>query len=154
MAEIEHAPDAPRDAGDAGPRRRPVLVYVIVGFVFLSVAWTIAGVWLLATFDPAADASEEMARLRAALGPVDLGFMGVLLVLNLLAAVALFRLRRAAVGLFGAVVAVTLLNQLWMFLFQPQLVAAQGPIAGIAGVVLPLLFLLYASRLARRGVLD
>lgn len=139
------------DPDDA--RRRPILVYVVVGYIFLSVAWTIAGVWLLFTTDGAGAIGGEVAALRAAVGPVDLVFTAVLVVLNLLAAVQLFRLRRSAVALFSAVVAVTLLNQVWLFFFRMDLVAEQGPVVGIVGVVLPLLFLLYAARLARRGLL-
>jgi hypothetical protein len=135
-------------------RRRPILVWVIAAFIFLSAAWSIAGVWLLFSVEDASEMGEEAIRMREAIGPIDIAIMGLLVVLNLVGAVALFRLKRAAVTIFGIVVALTLLNQLWLFLARPEIVAAQGPITGIVGVVLPLVFFMYASRLARRGVLD
>ncbi len=142
------------DAGTPPERpRRPVLVWVIVAYIFLSAAWTLAAAFLLLTGGEGAPASAELAAVRETVGPVDLLFMVVLVVLNLFAAVALFRLKRRAVTLFAAVLGVTLLNQVWLFIFRMELVAAQGPFVGIVGLVLPLLFLYYAYRLERRGIL-
>jgi hypothetical protein len=133
--------------------RRPVLVWVITIVFGVSAAWTLLSLVLIPTgaLPMAPPARAYYDRLSIADYALTIGVT----VLNLWGTVLLFLLRRKAVRILAAAVALALLINLYQLVVKrlaPALGAA-GAIGMAVGFLLWCAILLYAFRLKAAGVL-
>jgi hypothetical protein len=96
---------------------------------------------------------EQLADLKKASLTWSLG--GLIPVLNIAAAVSLFLLRKVALYLFMAIVALGLINGLWQLLTSDwfENIGGQGCLGAIIGYSIATLICVYIFRLKQRGVL-
>jgi hypothetical protein len=132
--------------------KRPVLVWVIFLFYLVATLSTFAGLFLIYSGRVAMNSAQQA--YFAQLTIFDHLATVLLVSINLVAAIMLFRLRRTAVALFAAALALNLILTLRAMLNSNQLDIFQQSGAGVlAGLITALVVLLYSLRLLRRAVL-
>lgn len=136
------------------PRRRPIGVWVVSAFYVLSVGWTLLSFALI--FSGAIKITAAQQLYFTSLTGVDLLFTLAIGVLGLYAAISLFLLRRVAVALFSVALACNLVFTA-VHVMRTNWIEALGN-AGLVGAVfgwtILIAVILYARRLAKRGVLS
>ena len=145
-------PAAPVDTGDAGPPRRPFLVWVIAAIYVVGGVWTVFIVYMIAsgTYPMPPHVSEYYDRL----GTVDHLITGILASLNFGGGVQLFRLRASALRLLAIALGVSVLQLLYQTATGALSVLFHS--SGISiffSVAIAILILAYVYRLKKRGVL-
>lgn len=134
-------------------RKRPVWVWIISIFFFLSAGWTLLSFYLV--YSGAIPLQPEQTAYFESLTPVDHGLTILLGLTNLGGAVALLLLRRAALYLFvGAFVLDTVMT-IWHTLTKGWVAAIGG--AGLVGMLigygLIVAVCIYVWKLKKSGVL-
>jgi len=150
VAELSSAHDSIRDRG---PRRRPIGVWLIVGFYFLSAGWTLVSFVLTQTGTVSLMPSQQVYLKNLSL--LDyLGSIGISAV-TLLGSAFLLALRRAAVTLFIIGFAMNIGMTIAHAVTTNIVAALGGP--GIAGLVISWVIMacviLYTRSLCRQGIL-
>ena len=138
----------------AGVSNRPVWVWIITvayGYSILS------GLpFLLALLSGTMPIPPEAEVYYSSIGMFDYGLILVDQIMVAVAVVALFRLKKYSVGLWGVVLLSDLITVPYNLFFLPQFPGLIGVVTycmmGV-GVVLHILVFLYASTLAKNGVL-
>ena len=132
--------------------KRPVLVWVIFLFYLAATLSTFAGLFLIYSGRVAMNSVQQA--YFAHLSILDHLATVLLVSINLVGAVMLFRLRRTAVTLFAAALALNLILTLRAMLSSRQLDVFQQSAAGVlTGLIIALAVLLYSIRLLRRAIL-
>jgi hypothetical protein len=145
-------PAAPVDTGEAGPPRRPFLVWVIAAIYVVGGVWTLFIVYMTASgkFPMPPHVREYYDRL----GTVDYLVTGILAALNFAGGVQLFRLRASALRLLLIALAVSVLQLLYQAATGALSVLLQS--SGISiffSLGMAVLILAYVYRLKKRAVL-
>jgi hypothetical protein len=134
-------------------RKRPKLVWVIFLLTVLSVGYTALSSYLV--LSGTIPLGPEEARYFQTLRPVDYAVTAAIGLVNVAAAIALFRLRSVAVYLYAAALAVGIVNVLVHAATTSFVAVLGGP--GIIGASIGLAcwtaVCIYAWRLKARGVL-
>jgi hypothetical protein len=145
-------PAAPVDTGDAGPPRRPFLVWVISAIYVVGGVWTLYIIYLTASgkFPAPPHVREYYDRL----GTIDYLMTGILTALNFAAGVQLFRLKASALRLLLIALGVSVLSLLyqWVTGALPALFRSSG-ISVFFSLGMALAILAYVYRLKKRTVL-
>ena len=136
------------------PRRhRPVLVWIVLVWSLVSAGFTLFSFWLI--YVRAMPISPDAAVYLASLSPLDHAGTALLLLLNLAGAVALVMLRKIAVALFVAALALSLLITLGNVMARGFLstLGGAGALGLLVGFLINISICLYAWRLKTRGLL-
>jgi hypothetical protein len=134
-------------------RKRPGWVWAISVFFFLSAGWTLVSFFLINTGAVTPNALQEA--YFSSLTGVDYGLTILIALANLLAAVALFLLRKIAFYLFLTAFGANLLLTAWHTVTKGWVAAmgAAGLIGALIGWILVIAVCIYSWRLIQRGVL-
>jgi hypothetical protein len=133
--------------------KRPVLVWVIVLFYLAATLSTFTGLFFIYSGRLVMNSAQQA--YFAHLTIFDHLATVFLVSINLVAAIMLFRLRRTAVALFAAALALNLILTLRAMLSSNQLDVFQQSGAGVlAGLIIAAAVLLYSIRLLRKAILD
>lgn len=151
---VTESTSSPGLTRNSGPRRRPIGVWLIVGFYFLSASWTLLSFVLMQT--GAVPLTPSQQAYLANLGLLDyIGSVGISVV-TLLGAVFLFALHRAAVTLFIIGLAMNI-GMTIAHAVTTDFTDALGN-HGLVGIVIAWLIMvgviLYARSLSRQGILS
>ena len=132
---------------------RPVLVWLISAFFFLSAIWTFLSFYLILSgaipLEPAQKAYFDR------LTPIDYVLTIGIGLLNLAGAITLFLLRKIARYLFLSSLGLSLVVMLWHLTTKGWAEAAGGAtsVGALIGYVLLVAVCMYAWRLSKKGVL-
>jgi len=134
-------------------RRRPVAVWIVLAWSLLSAGYTLFSFWMI--YVRAIPLSPDAAMYLASLTPLDHAGTALLLLLNLLGAMALVMLRKIAVALLVAALALNLLITLINVTSRGFLttLGASGATGLLVGYLVTISICLYAWRLKARGLL-
>ena len=138
---------------DMAPRRRPTGVWVVTAFYLFSAGWTLLSLALVAS--GAIVLTPAMKTYYASLTPFDWVFTLAISVTGVSGAIAFFRLRKVAVSLFQLALVLNVTFTLY-HVARTSWMAATGASGGLGLVIawgIILAVILYARRLAKRGVL-
>jgi hypothetical protein len=140
------------DAAPARPKR-PIWVWVISIFFFVSAGWTLLSFALIFSGIIPLDAAQKayFDKLTA----VDYAATLIIGACNFIGAIALFLLRRIAVPLFATALALTLVMTIWQSATKGWVEAMSGPglVGALVGYALLIVVCIYAWHLSRKGVL-
>ena len=139
-------------ADDSPPtKKRPRWVWVISIYFFLSASFVLFSFYLIGTGAITLDAAIYFSSLTG----LDWGLTILIGSANLLAAIALFLLRKVAFYLFAAAFGTGLLLGVWHAATKGWVAAIGGPglIGTLIGYALGLAVCVYSWRLIQRGVL-
>ncbi len=139
--------------GQIEPPRRPGWVWAISLFYLFSALFTGFGLYAILTHMIPLQPAQQA--YFAALTPLDNSMTALIVVCNLSAALSLFLLRKIAVPLFIAGLAVNLAQTAWHTATKGWLAAmgSSGPAGFLIGIAMALAVIVYAVHLSRRGVL-
>ena len=134
-------------------RHRPLGIWLICGFYLLSVGWTIFAFVLVFGEEIPLTASQkayfESLSLFDWLFSLAIGATGIS------AAVCLFLLRRLAISLFTIHLGLSIGSTafaIWRTNFA-EAVGGAGLVGAVVGLLIPIAIIVYAQKLAKRGVL-
>ncbi len=136
-------------------RKRPVWVWVISIFYFVSFVYTLLSFYLV--FSRLIPVTPEVKAYFESLTMFDWALTVIQGVVTISAAVALFFMRKMAYHLFGGAVLVMVISTLWQTLARPVLTALGSIKGGTAGAVtglgIILAVFLYTRKLFKEGKL-
>jgi hypothetical protein len=133
---------------------RPILVWLISAFFFLSAIWTLLSFYLILSgaipLEPAQKAYFDR------LTPLDYALTVATGLLNLAGAVMLFLLRKIALYLFLSAIGLTAVSTLWQAAAKGwvEALGGAGLVGALIGYVLLVVVCIYAWRLSKKGVLQ
>jgi hypothetical protein len=132
---------------------RPVLVWLISAFFFLSAIWTLLSFYMVLSGAIPLEPAQKAYLDR--LTPIDYSLAIVLGSLNLAGAVMLFLLRKIALYLFLTAFALSVVLMLWHVATKgwAEAAGAAMSIGALMGYVLSAMVCIYAWRLSKKGVL-
>lgn len=135
-------------------RRRPIGVWVVSAFYVLSAGWTLLSFALI--FGGAIKITAAQEAYFASLTGVDWFFSLAIGVIGFSAAVCLFLLRRVAVALFSVALALNLVFTAFhvMRTNWTEALGGAGLLGALFGWLILVAVIVYARRLAKRGVLS
>jgi hypothetical protein len=133
--------------------RRPLLVWLISIYFFLSSSWTMFSLFLIQT--GTVPLSSAQKAYLANLNGADYLLLIIGALLGLSAAVALFLMRKAAYYLFGATLAFNMAFTIWHLIGRHWLsvIGAGGLAAAAVGWLVLFAICVYTARLTARGTL-
>lgn len=134
-------------------RRRPIGVWIIFGFYLLSAGFSLLSTALV--FSGVIPVTPSQSAHLSSLSAIDWICSIGIGVVSLSAALSLFLLRRISVGLFTAALALNLTYTAIQILTTNWLEAIGGPgfLGMLIGWTILVFVILYARKLAKRGVL-
>jgi len=138
----------------AGSRRRPIGVWVVSSFYVLSAGWTLFSFALI--FGGAIKITPAQEAYVSSLSALDWFFSLAIGAVGISAAACLFLLRRVAVPLFAAALALNVMvtvrhvvQTTWS-----EALGGAGLMGAMFGWLIMVVVIIYARRLAERGVLS
>jgi hypothetical protein len=134
-------------------KKRPGWVWAISIFFFLSAGWTLVSFFLINTGAVTGNAEQEA--YFSSLTVVDYGLTILIALANLLAAVALFLLKKIAFYLFLTAFGANLLLTAWHTATKGWVAAIGGAglVGALIGWILVIAVCIYSWRSIQRGVL-
>jgi hypothetical protein len=135
------------------PPKRPVLVWIISGYYFLS--RTLAALSIVIVASGMLPMREAQRSYFAALTWVDHASTSLIIVLNLTGAVLLLLLRRGAWLWFAAAFAMAIVFQIYQIVAKNwlQAVGVPGMVGAVVGWTIPVAVIAYSKYLANKRVL-
>ena len=135
-------------------KKRPVLVWVITIFFFVSAIWTLLGFYLLVS--GTASLTPAQKSYLESLTAIDYTFTLLLGLTNLIGAIALFLLRKAALYFFVGALALNGFMSVWHAISKGWLEAlgGAGALGALFGLGIAVAVCLYVWKLAKSGVLS
>jgi hypothetical protein len=133
--------------------KRPKLVWAIFIFYLFSTMWTILSFYL--AWSGSLPLTPQLREYLHGLNIFDYGLTVVGAVLTVVAAVALFRLRRSAVSLFWTLLAFQAVLWFWGIVIKgsPEVLRGNTRIYALTGNAIMFGVCLYSERLGKRGIL-
>jgi hypothetical protein len=135
------------------PRQRPVLVWVIAIFYWLSAGWTMLSFALIFSgLIPLNDAQKTYFDSQTLF---DYGSTFLVGTANILGAIALFSLKRSAFPLFASAFGIGISLVIYQIFAKNWLEAVGGPglVGAIIGWGISISIIIYSKRLITRGLL-
>ena len=134
------------------PRKRPVGVWIITVYFAISIPFVIFSLYAVLSNQIPLDAAQ--AGYIASMAPLDFTATAIIAICNLLGAVSLFRLRKAALTFFTASLAINIALTIWHIIAKGFVAVVGGALPIVLGFALLLAIIAYTAHLARKRVLQ
>jgi hypothetical protein len=132
------------------PRTRPVWVWIIA--ICTAIGWLFGGLSVYLVVSGKIPVSPIRHAYFASLTPLDYVVIAMIGICNAGSAISLFLLRKAALPLYTAGLALNVAQIVWEIAYR-NLLAVSGPVQTGLGPLLAVAIVLYVANLSKKGVL-
>lgn len=133
-------------------RKRPIGVWIITVYFAISIPFVMFGLYSVLSNQIPLDAAQ--AGYVGSMAPLDFTATAIIGMCNILGAVSLFRLRKAALTFFAASLAINIALTIWHIIAKGFVAVVGGALPIVLGFAPLLAIIAYTAHLARKRLLQ